>query len=514
MAKTKLPPEKAIWLHKAKLNFPFFCSHCQIETTQDGEGGITEAKRWEPFNLWPVQKEVSDTLVTAREAVILKARQLGFSWLLIAFALWKMLRHPVAHVLLFSQGDAECMALLSQKMRPMYERLPWWLKQPDDSTLKNDAHEWLLPNGSRVQVFPSTKRGARSYTGTLAIIDEADWIDDLQRIINAVQPAVDAGGQLVVMSTIDKDKPQSAFKQLYRAARDGQSTFKAVFRGWDTRPGRDEAWLARKRASMPVDTVFQEYPATDTEALAAKTADVRLPLDWLNACYQEREPLQKHAGPATLALRVFVVPVPGRKYVVGADTAAGNPTSNNSSLTVLEDVSGEQVACLTGKFEPATFAAHIDAVGVWYNGAAIMVERNNHGHAVIQWLQEHSRLPLLRYDDGHAGWHTTTKGKALLWSATAEDLRDKDVTIHDKETYEELSSIEGSTLSAPKGQADDRAIGFACAVVGRRTPAPAPLIPEAELQAARQKIKSPFPAGFFAEQTKRNAERLREQASG
>jgi hypothetical protein len=506
----KLPPEEAIWCRRAQLSFPFFCSHCQIETTQDGDV-VTEAKRWEPFNLWPVQLDVANTLVTSRESVMLKARQLGFTWLLIAFALWKMLRHPVAHVLLFSQGDAECMAMLSQKMRPMYERLPWWLKEPDDATLKNDAHEWLLPNGSRVQVFPSTKRGARSYTGTLAIIDEADWIDDLQRIINAVQPAVDAGGQLVIMSTIDKDKPQSAFKQLYRAARDGQSTFKAIFRGWDTRPGRDEVWMQRKRASMPVDAVFQEYPASDVEALAAKTADVRLPLDWLNACYRPAAPQAKHVGPAIPALRVFVAPQVGRKYVIGADTAAGNPTSNNSSFSVLDDVSGEQVACLTGKFEPATFAAHIDAVGAWYNIAAVMVERNNHGHAVIQWLREHSLLPRLRYDDGQDGWHTTTKGKALLWTATAEDLRDRDVVIHDQETYEELSSIEGSTLKAPKGQADDRAIGFGCAVVGRRTPAPAPLIPEPELQASKKTMRSPFPAGFFEQETRRNAERLRGQ---
>jgi hypothetical protein len=37
-------------------------------------------------------------------------------------------------------------------------------------------------------------------------------------------------------------------------------------------------------------------------------------------------------------------------------------------------------------------ASHADALGQWYNRAALMVERNNHGHAVLLWLQANSTL--------------------------------------------------------------------------------------------------------------------------
>jgi hypothetical protein len=153
---------------------------------------------------------------------------------------------------------------------------------------------------------------------------------------------------------------------------------------------------------------------------------------------------------------------------VGADPAEGNPTSDPSALEVLDVDSGEEVASLAGRFEPATFAAHVDAVGRWYNGAPALVERNNHGHAVLLWLRDNSRLLRLCGHDALPGWHTTTKAKALLYDRAGEALRDKDAMIHGLETFNELASIEGSTLRAPAGQPDDRAMAFVLAVAGRR----------------------------------------------
>ena len=45
------------------------------------------------------------------------------------------------------------------------------------------------------------------------------------------------------------------------------------------------------------------------------------------------------------------------RYVVGADPAEGNPTSDPSALEVLDADSGEEVASLAGRYEPATSTA-------------------------------------------------------------------------------------------------------------------------------------------------------------
>jgi len=70
----------------------------------------------------------------------------------------------------------------------------------------------------------------------------------------------------------------------------------------------------------------------------------------------EGAPIEGAGAPPVPNLTVFAVPVPGRKYVIGADPAEGNPTSDDSAATVLDVETGEEVATLAGKFELALFA--------------------------------------------------------------------------------------------------------------------------------------------------------------
>jgi hypothetical protein len=425
---------------------------------------------WVPFRLWSAQLDTLDTIRGHRLVVILKARQLGLTWLVLGFALHEMLFHAAATVLLFSRRDDEAVDLLRTRLRGMYDRLPTWLKVR--SFQVDNDHEWQWSNGSRVLAFPTT--GGDSYTATLAIIDEADLVPDLDQQMRAVKPTIDGGGRMILLSRADKTRPLSPFKRIYTAARQGQNGWAPVFLPWHARPDRDAAWYEAQRQDIlartgAVDDLHEQYPATDAEALAPRSLDKRLPAEWLTRCYQHRESVTGSRGePAIPGLTVYVPPIPGRRYVAGADPAEGNPTSDPSALEVLDVDSGEEVATLAGRFEPATFAAHVDAVGQWYNQAPAMVERNNHGHAVLLWLRDNSRLLRLCGHDALPGWHTTTKAKALLYDRAGEALRDKDAVIHGLETFNELASVEGSTLRAPPGQPDDRAVAFVLAVVGRR----------------------------------------------
>ena len=175
-----------------------------------------------------------------------------------------------------------------------------------------------------------------------------------------------------------------------------------------------------------------------------------------------------------MGLEVYTAPEPGRSYVIGADPAEGNPTSDDSALTVLDRDSGEEVAALAGKFQPSTLAAHIDALGRWYNDAAVLVERNNHGHAVLLWLRDNSGLWRLPGHDGKPGWLSRHKGKAILYAAAADAFREGRTRLHSYATFTQLAGIGGSTLRAVDGEADDRADSYAlaCVACGLRTPEP------------------------------------------
>jgi hypothetical protein len=139
-------------------------------------------------------------------------------------------------------------------------------------------------------------------------------------------------------------------------------------------------------------------------------------------------------------------------------------------LTVLDRESGEEVASLAGKYEPSVLAAHVDAIGVWYNRAEVMVERNNHGHAVLVCLKDDSKLTRLNGLDGKEGWLSSRKGKWMLYDTCADAFRESETVLHSFATFTQLASIEGATMRAPEGEMDDRADSYALACCGKVSP--------------------------------------------
>jgi len=372
------------------------------------------ASGWVPFRLWPAQVAVMETLAAHRLAVILKARQLGMSWLTVGYGLWLMLFRPAATVLLFSRRDDEAVHLLNFRLRGMYERLPRPLQAA--AIARDNTHEFRLSNGSAALAFPTT--GGRSYTASLAIVDEADHTDDLDGLLNAVKPTIDAGGRLVLLSTVDKTHPESSFKRIYRAALKGENAYAPIFLGWRANPGRSDAWYEEQVADVRartggLDDLYQEYPATDVDALAPRAVDKFFPAEWLSRCYQPVEAAERDAQALRSSIcnlqsvTIHVPPQRDRAYVIGADPAEGNPQSDESAAVVLDIITGEQVATLGERTDPGSFATHLDALARAYNDAAVLVERNNHGHAVLLWLREAASTLVLKGLDGAPGWATT-----------------------------------------------------------------------------------------------------------
>lgn len=455
--------EQLEWLACAESASYFIDRYCSIYDAT--------LREWLPFRLWRAQSGVLGIISIHQLIVILKARQLGLSGLVICYALWLMLFRPAATILLFSRRDDESVHLLDFRLKGTYNRLPDWMRATATVSVSND-HQWILNTGSAAYAFPTT--AGDSYTATLAIVDEADLIPDLNKLMGAVKPTIDGGGQMILVSRADKSKPNSEFKRIYRAAKAGQSPWSAVFLPWHSHPKRNDDWYENQRKDIvsrtgALDDLHEQYPADDVEALAARTLDKRISSVWLDQCYVplgEIDPLPDDA-PVINRLVIYREPEPDKAYVIGGDPAEGNPTSNDSALTVLEEMTGEEVAKLNGKFQPSTFASHISEVSEYYNNASAMIERNNHGHAVLLWLRDNSAVNILCGFDYNEGWHSTSYGKTRMYTATTDAFRERSTILHSFDTYLQLSSIDGSTLRAPEGEMDDLADSYALAIIGR-----------------------------------------------
>ena len=452
------------WLKCSRSCAYFIHNYCLIYDATIGD--------WIPFHLWPRQKDVLELLVNNRLNVILKARQLGQTWLVLCYILWRMIFKPVFTALVFSRREDEAIYLLGeQRLRGIYRRMPKWMRVKQ--VLANASHEWALSNGSIAYAFPTT--AGDSYTASMAFVDEADLVPDLGALMNAVKPTIDGGGSMTLLSRSEKTTPNSEFKNTYRAAKEGKSPWKAIFLPWYSRPERDAAWYQTQKDDIlsrtgGLDDLYQQYPATDEEALAPPELDRRIPYKWILKCYRETEPIREH-GFSLPFLQLLVQPQKLHQYVIGADTAEGNPTSDDSVADIVDRDSLEEVCVLSGKVEPKVFAAYLHTLSLIFNDASILVERNNHGHAVLLALEDiyYYRHRLLLGEDMKPGWQTSSRSKDLMYSNGADLLRDGKAIIRSSTTKKQLSLIEGSTLKAPEGEMDDYAIAFMLALTSAAT---------------------------------------------
>ncbi|MBP8125781.1 MAG: hypothetical protein KAZ26_24240 [Caldilineaceae bacterium] len=462
----------AEWVKCGEHPFYFIKNYCWLFNATEG--------RWMPFELWPAQAWAINEMFLNRLVVVLKARQLGLSWLTLSFALWLMLFRPAAVIGIFSRRETDARELLSERLRGMYNHLPAWMQAKN--VARDSGAWWSLSNGSAAMAFPTS--GGRQYTFAFVIVDEADFQPDLPTLMTAVKPTIDAGARMVLLSTVDKRLPLSMFKAMYRGGKAGRNEWKAIFLPWHARPARTREWYAAQERDTQANTgslddLWQEYPATDAQALSERTLDKRIPPGFIHQCFEEMDPIWTFAmakiatalspmPPRIPGLEVFKAPEVGRRYVIGADPAEGNPGSDPSAADVQDALTGEQMAVCSGKIEPTTFADYLALLSEYYNWAPVMVERNNHGHAVIGRIKnDHRKVKLLRGYDRRWGWMSNSRGKTLLYTAAVDTFISEDAVLHDFETQSQLASIEADTLRAPEGLHDDHADAWALANVGR-----------------------------------------------
>lgn len=467
-------------LAKAAGDAAYFCTKfCQIEDVQ----GHGEGTGRMPFTLWPAQMPVMWALMTERLLIILKARQLGISWLCCAYALWLCVFSPGKMVLCFSQGQEEANELI-RRIRAMFDLLPDWMKPSLPRLLKGNTEQLLWSNGSRVMSLPATEKAGRSFTASLVLMDEAAFMAWADSLYTALKPTIDAGGQLVVCSTANGIG--GLFHKLWTDAVAGVNNFKTIFLPWWSRPGRTKSWYRKMLAESPDPIkVYQEYPATSVEAFIA-SGRARFAAAWIQ---QAAENVEKPMGLAAMCpplrdiharigagynrLLIYRNPEPGRSYLIAADPAGGESDSDFSAAVVLDRQSWEEVGCLHGKWEPDSFAVHLAHLGRIFQNAEIVPERNNHGHAVLAALKREGYSKIGLGEDEKPGWNTSGKSKPQMIDTLAECLRDALCSVRTQSALDEMQIyqvLDNGTTGSPSGFHDDLVMAWAIALSVARRP--------------------------------------------
>lgn len=221
-----------------------------------------------PFQPWEFQCERARAWESGQSEVILKARQLGFSWLVASYMLWRAMYFGWA-IGYYSRGEQEALAEIENRVLYIWEHLPPALRIP---FRKRDTLVQFEQAGS-ILAFAGTQTAGITYTFQLIVADEAAMHPYGQENYNFYRPTLSSGGQYLAASTANPELgPNGFFYELWCAAEAGTNGYHPVFIPWNARPDRDAAWLAKERAAFGgSENAFNaNFPSVPTDAFMGR----------------------------------------------------------------------------------------------------------------------------------------------------------------------------------------------------------------------------------------------------
>lgn len=272
------PPETeegASWARCAADPITFMHRHVTIE---EPDGKVI------PLRLWPFQADTIRQLHDGKPIVVLKARRLGLSWIVLAYALWLAIFSQGIRILILCKTGDDAAELLD-RIRRMRDRL---LADPGSRYLftglprpakARDAVTTLDIGDSTIRALMGTPAAARSETAGMVILDEFAFQRGAGEIWRAILPTIEGGGRLAAISTGNGGEQSEGlgaeFAKQWRRAVAGISGLIPLFFPWHARPDRDEAWKLRTQAELGEPERFKtEYPSEPADAFLSPDADL------------------------------------------------------------------------------------------------------------------------------------------------------------------------------------------------------------------------------------------------
>lgn len=457
-----------------------------------------------PLRLNSVQRQIwalwEASRFTGLREEILKARQMGVSTLVEAFIFEQLIHVPNTRAVIVSRDTEETTRKL-EMMKLFHRSLPDHERPQTKYDSKNEMA--FLELNSHIYIGAAGNRHfGRGDTIQIAHCSEIAYWPAFETTIAGLQEAVPADGTIVLEYTANG--AGTATQRHFEAAHEGRNSYRAVFIPWfsheeyrvdDPEPlaplenveeRADEArlrelyhvddaqlrWRRGKKRDLELvegGLFDQEYPESAEMAflVSGRTRFDKKLLVRLQAMVAKvAPPVLEDSG----HLRIWEQPIPGRSYAIGADTAEGLAGGDFSAAYVVDGEDGHEVAGLHGQWSPDVFADKLGEIGLRYNTAFIGVERNNHGHAVLQWLMKERNYPSVYqhsdYDmQGHQrelpGWPETTKTKPILEMHLEALMREHPDAFRDiefvREAFGYVYHDDGSRGAQPGGY-DDRVI--------------------------------------------------------
>jgi hypothetical protein len=169
-------------------------------------------------------------------------------------------------------------------------------------------------------------------------------------------------------------------------------------------------------------------------------------------------------------LEIWLPPVKGKEYVVSVDPAGGGSEGDYSAAQVLEMETGLQCAEFAGHMGGLELARFVTGLAVEYNGAWLVVERNNHGSGVLALVETACKYQRVYSHGGQAGWLTTSVSRPAVIARLEAALVEEPEQFQSRRFLGECRSFvrqPNGSSGAKSGTHDDRIMAMAIGLAAR-----------------------------------------------
>jgi hypothetical protein len=427
-----------------------------------------------------------------KRSIVLKARQLGITTYVAARFFIQTITRPgtmtvqVAH-------DQESAEEIFKIVHRFWENLP--NKRVLEGALvtsRANIRQIVFPrldSEYRVATAADANAGRGMTIHNLHCSEVARWPRDVEETLASLRTAVPEDGEIVLEST-----PNGAggifYEEWQRAEETGYS--RHFFPWWYGDEYRVKKGAAVQPVSCEEENLMQQAGLTEAQIAWRRTKWAQLrglavqeyaedPASCFRAsgeCVFDLEAIERALQACSAAsetrdnqrLLIWLPSQVGKQYVIGVDPAGGGSEGDYSCAEVIERSTGLQCAELHGHFPPRELAVRLIELANSYNQGLLVVEQNNHGHAVLAHLRMEGCTNVFR-DGGHDGWLTSAVSRPAMIENLAAVLALERTIFHSPRLLNECRTFirhpDGSS-SAASGSHDDCVMAMAIALAARQ----------------------------------------------
>ncbi len=425
-----------------------------------------------------------------RQNIVLKARQMGLTtWAAARFFLRTITRPgtltlEVAH----TQEAAEQIFGIVHRF---LDYLPEPLREGPLRTSRDNVRQIVFPEIDaqyRVESAADRNAGRGLTVQNLHCSELARWPGDPAETLAGLRAAMAPDAELILESTPDgvggcfHEEWQKAgetglvrhffpwwMEPRYRAAAVDTESLTAEERELIARHGLDLKQIGfRRQVRANFRGLARQEYAEDEESCFLASGDSVFELAAIEARLGQMPEGEERRRNGEL--EIWLPVLPGKRYLIAVDPAGGGSEGDYSAIQVLEMETGLQCAEFAGHvggLELARLAADLAAE---YNHGWLVVERNNHGAAVLAMLQTVCGYGQIYEQGGQPGWLTTSVSRPAMIGSLGAALVERPQCFMSRRLLRECRSfvrLANGRTGARGGTHDDRVMAMAIGLAAR-----------------------------------------------